>query len=195
MNMGHGVAGRVLQGLATVACVGTIVGCHPMVQPMNVEADLGATDSSWPQPLRPGDPSLGTRIAGHVAVLDFWATWCEPCRETIPKVIRLADAYGPEGLVVVGVHVGRGSESATAFAEDAGIQYPLYTDEDYAFSDRFGARSVPTVLVVAPNGSIVHRSRELDAEVLAAIREQLTHVKNTDTGAADKSTPISPGGA
>lgn len=122
-------------------------------------------------PLRAQDPPLASALEGNVGVIDLWATWCEPCRASIPKVVRLSEAYAGQGLVVAGIHVGAGVETAERYAADAGISYALYADEAFAFSDRVGSRSVPMLLVVDRDGTIVHRTAELDAETLAIVRQ------------------------
>jgi thiol-disulfide isomerase/thioredoxin len=110
-------------------------------------------------------------VAGKVAVIDLWATWCEPCRESIPKVVRLAAAY-PE-VAVIGIHVGEGEETAERFAREANIGYPLFTDPQFAFSDRVGSRNVPTLLIVDKAGRIVHKGTELDKPTLGLVRSLL----------------------
>ena len=119
------------------------------------------------------DAELDALVHGKVAVIDFWATWCEPCRSSIPKIVRLSDAFVHEDLVVVGIHVGAGVESAERFAADAQIRYPLFADPQLVFSDRVGSRSVPTLLVVDKRGRIVRRGTELDAPALALVRTLL----------------------
>ncbi|MCR9160223.1 MAG: TlpA family protein disulfide reductase [Nannocystaceae bacterium] len=122
------------------------------------------------EPLHPGDPPLSAQVGGHVVVIDLWATWCAPCRESMPKVARLADAYAGTDLVVVGVHVGPSVQGAVRFAEEAGIDYPMHIDPEYAFTDAVGGRSVPLMLVVDREGVIVHRTHALDHETLAIVR-------------------------
>ncbi len=122
------------------------------------------------KPLRTGDSLLSAQVEGRVVVIDLWATWCEPCRESMPKVARLAEAYAATDLVVVGIHVGPSAEGAVRFAEEAGIEYPMHIDPDYAFTDAVGGRSVPLMLVVDREGVIVHRTHELDHETLAIVR-------------------------
>jgi cytochrome c biogenesis protein CcmG, thiol:disulfide interchange protein DsbE len=122
--------------------------------------------------LQPGDMPLESRIAGRVAVIDFWATWCEPCRTSIPKVVGFAQEHAQE-LVVVGVHVGHGFADALDFASEAGIAYPLYADPDLRLSGRLGASKVPTVVVLDRNGNAVHRATEIDDAVERAVRDAL----------------------
>jgi thiol-disulfide isomerase/thioredoxin len=117
---------------------------------------------------------LDALVEGKVAVIDLWATWCEPCRDSIPKMVRLAAAYAEADLVVVGVHVGAGVDTAQRYAEDARIGYPLFADPQFVFSDRVGSRSVPTLLVVDRSGRIVHRGTELDPPTLTLIRSLLS---------------------
>lgn len=143
-------------------------------------ADAGGVSEATPLPsdaglqrIGEGEGSLGKLVAGKVAVIDLWATWCEPCRETIPKVVRLHAAYAQSDLVVVGIHVGDGADGAAGFAADAGMEYPQFADRDFAFSDLVGSREVPTLLVVDRQGTIVHRASELNSEVLALVRELL----------------------
>ncbi len=141
----------------------------PPAEPTQVEpAPLPSLEGVTP--LRVQDPALEASLEGKVAVIDLWATWCEPCRASIPKVVRLSQAYPPEKLVVAGIHVGAGVETAERYAADAGISYALYADEAFAFSDRVGSRSVPMLLVVDAGGMIVHRTSELDAQTLAIVR-------------------------
>lgn len=114
-------------------------------------------------------PSFAALVKGHVVVVDFWATWCEPCRESIPKVIDYARRVAPSGVVVVGVHVGDGHEDARRFAAEAGIDYPLFADPEYRLSGAFGASRVPTVVVLGRNGEVVARAAHVDATIEAAV--------------------------
>ncbi len=124
-------------------------------------------------PLKAGEPPLSEQIRGNVAIIDLWATWCEPCRESMPKVGRLAQAYADTDLVVVGVHVGPSVDNALRFAQEAGIDYPMHIDPDFVFTDAVGSRSVPLLLVVDRDGTLVHRTHELDHQTLELVRRLL----------------------
>jgi cytochrome c biogenesis protein CcmG/thiol:disulfide interchange protein DsbE len=118
--------------------------------------------------------SLQSVTQGKVAVVDLWATWCEPCKETLPKLERLSNAYGPAGLLVLGVNVGEENFAAVKdFAAKVPVTYSLYFDPSFAFVDSLGATKVPTLLVLDRSGRIVHRSAALDEQTLQVIRAQL----------------------
>jgi thiol-disulfide isomerase/thioredoxin len=113
--------------------------------------------------------TIADRILGHPAVIDFWASWCKQCVTSVPKVERLAGAFDGTGLVVVGIAVGDSAAVARATAARLGIAYPIYVDPDLSISERVGATDIPLLLVVDASGKIVHRSRTVDRETLAAI--------------------------
>lgn len=88
----------------------------------------------------------------------------------MPKVARLAQAYANTDLVVAGIHVGPTAANAVRFASEAGIEYPMHIDPEFQFTDAVGSRSVPLLLVVDREGTVVHRTHELDHETLELVR-------------------------
>ena len=155
-----------------------LAGCTPegrAPEPPSGDDDVAVAPGPLPsldavKPLTQGAQTLAAQVPGKVVVLDLWATWCAPCRESMPKVARLAEAYAETDLVVAGIHVGPSVEGAARFAAEAGVDYPMHIDPDYAFTDAVGGRSVPLLLVVDRDGTIVHRTHELDAQTLAIVR-------------------------
>jgi peroxiredoxin len=98
-------------------------------------------------------------LKGNVILLDFWATWCPPCRVEIPGFVGLYNTYKSRGLVVVGVSVDDSTEDVRKFIERYGMNYPVlmgYEREDLkqAFAPMPG---FPTTFVIARDGSICSR--------------------------------------
>jgi thiol-disulfide isomerase/thioredoxin len=116
---------------------------------------------------------VAERLRGKVAVLDFWASWCDDCRKTIPQVVRLNAGYVRNGLVVIGVNAGEAAPDAKRSATDFGIPYDIALDPELAFSNAVGAVALPTLLVIDRDGRIVHRAKHIDEETLAVIRSLL----------------------
>jgi thiol-disulfide isomerase/thioredoxin len=101
-----------------------------------------------------GNPIRLKDYQGQVLVVDFWATWCGPCRLEIPHLIALQDEYGGRGFQVIGVAVGDREESVRLFSEQVGINYPTAMGNDAAVEAFGGFTAIPTTFVVAPDGSI-----------------------------------------
>lgn len=96
---------------------------------------------------------------GNVIIIDFWATWCGPCRRGIPEFIELQDEYGEDKLTILGISVDQGDLSVVpAFAEKYGINYPvLFANDDVQY--KYGPiRSIPTAYIVDREGKVRDRA-------------------------------------
>jgi thiol-disulfide isomerase/thioredoxin len=93
---------------------------------------------------------------GKVVILDFWATWCPPCRAEIPGFIALQKQYAAQGLTVVGVSLDTdGASVVKAFVKKAGMNYPIVLGDEKIASDYGGITAIPTTFVLDRNGNIV----------------------------------------
>jgi thiol-disulfide isomerase/thioredoxin len=102
-----------------------------------------------------------SQYRGHPVVLDFWATWCPPCRHQIPELKKLYSKYHKSrGLVVLGIACdtvqGDGVRSVRPFVREFDISYPILLAETQVL-DSFGVEALPTTLFLGPDGSIVGR--------------------------------------
>jgi cytochrome c biogenesis protein CcmG, thiol:disulfide interchange protein DsbE len=113
-------------------------------------------------------------LRGRVAVVSFWATWCDACVGEIDALKRLqAQAAARRDAVVVGVAVGETRETVAAFARERGLPYAQLVDTDFRLADALGESRVPATLVVDRRGRIVFRGGALDPAGLAAFRSAL----------------------
>ena len=114
---------------------------------------------------------------GKVVVLDFWATWCPPCRAEIPGFIELQKKYQAQGLAVIGVSVDQaGAETVRAFAEKLGINYPVVLTDTKTVDAYGGVDRLPTTFVVDRSGRIVKQhlgfteKSEIEAEIKSLLK-------------------------
>lgn len=101
---------------------------------------------------------------GYV-LLDFWASWCGPCREKIPEVIRLYDSFAPKGLKVLGVTVQDKPENSLAAMAKLGVNYDQIFDLDGILCSKFPFAGIPHFFLLDPKGAIVcegHSLREFE---------------------------------
>lgn len=96
--------------------------------------------------------------AGEVVVINFWATWCPPCRAEIPAFVNLQDALRDEGVLFVGVSLDdEGAEVVKPFADARSINYPILL-EGHSVAARFGGvYALPTTILIDRDGMIRFR--------------------------------------
>lgn len=100
-----------------------------------------------------GDTVRLSELRGQPLVLNFWATWCGPCRAEMPALLRLEAAYAGRAQVI-GVNQGESAATITAFATELAIDYPLLIDRNHAINRQYGVRGLPTTLFIDADGII-----------------------------------------
>jgi len=98
-------------------------------------------------------------LRGKVVLVEFWATWCPPCRESIPDLHSLHDKYKDRGLAVVAISLDKGADAASAvgsFMKEHAIRYPVLMD-DGKTSQSYGVTSIPALFLIDKDGRIVKR--------------------------------------
>lgn len=87
-------------------------------------------------------------LDGKVVLLDFWGTWCLPCRKAVPRLKKLQERYADQGLVVIGVHTARGSGRMDAFVDELRIRYPVAVDRGGRTGVAFDVESFPSYYLI-----------------------------------------------
>jgi peroxiredoxin len=112
-------------------------------------------------------------LAGKPLLINFWATWCAPCRLEMPELEAISRDYADTGLVVVGVNQEEASAQVQPFVDELDLSFPILMDLDGDMSDAYGAFLLPMSIFVNPQGQVtaVHRgilTRDLADEYLRA---------------------------
>ena len=139
-----------------------------------IERPTLAPEFQFPAP----DGTFGdlSQYRGKVLIVNFWASWCIPCRKELPSMNRAWAKFKNEPIAMLAINVGDDRDAVLAFVEDFPIDFDLLLDRDGRVSQRWEVNAMPTTFVVNPGGELVYKiigSREWDdAGIMQLVRDQ-----------------------
>jgi cytochrome c biogenesis protein CcmG, thiol:disulfide interchange protein DsbE len=151
---------RAIQVCVFLALVGAAAGCTPKGGP-GAAAALPATDHplsgspapGFSLPARGGASASLHEHSGKVVLVDFWATWCEPCRASFPRYQALLDRYSGR-VAVLGISEDDEEQGIDRFAEETGVGFPLAWDGDKSVAQRYQISGMPTLFIIDQQGLV-----------------------------------------
>jgi len=130
-------------------------------------------------------------LRGKAVLLNFWATWCGPCKIETPWLVELQNQYGHDGLQVVGVEMGDDSkDEIVKFAKDMGVNYPVLIGKEKVGEDYGGVPALPETFFIGRDGKIVDKIIGLKGK--GEIEDSIKKALDTQAGAATASTANAP---
>lgn len=114
---------------------------------------------------------------GKVVIVNFWATWCPPCRFELPSMENLWQAVQNKDVVMLAINIGEDADTIFTFTTDYPVTFPLLMDLDSSVLQQYPVLGVPTSFVIDPKGRIIYRAvgtREWDDK---AIIQQILSLK------------------
>ena len=133
---------------------------------VNGSAEVGQAAPEFALPDMSGQPVSLQDYAGEVVLINFWASWCGPCREEMPLLDQLSERYGPMGFTMLGVNVEEDSSLADRFLTGTPVSFPILYDRENAVSELYDVIAMPTTVLVDRQGNIrfVHHGYEAGNE-------------------------------
>jgi peroxiredoxin len=122
-----------------------------------------------------GHPMQLSDYRGKVVVLDFWATWCEPCKEEIPQLVDLQNRYGAQGLQVLGISMDDSEDPVREFQQKYKMNYPIAVGTSQVADEYGGVLGLPITFVIDKQGQIV--SRHIGATAPAVFEEEIKRLQ------------------
>lgn len=92
-------------------------------------------------------------LKGKVVVLDFWATWCGPCKASMPMIERLHKKFGASGVVVIGASIDEPTATSAKYVKSNGFTYNFITEQN-ALSKKLGIEGIPVLMVIDRSGKV-----------------------------------------
>jgi thiol-disulfide isomerase/thioredoxin len=117
---------------------------------------VGSAAPDWTLKNPAGQAFTLSQLRGKVVLLDFWATWCGPCKVAMPKVQKLHERYQGKPVVVLGINTWERSDAA-AYMKKNKFTYELLLNGDRV-AEAYGVRGIPTFYIIGPDGKILHAS-------------------------------------
>ena len=94
------------------------------------------------------------KLHGKVVLIDFWATWCPPCRGEVPHVVEAYKKFHDKGFEIIGISLDKSKEALVNFTKENGMTWPQYLDADNGISEKNGIESIPTMWLIDKQGRL-----------------------------------------
>jgi peroxiredoxin len=110
-------------------------------------------------PARDGGNVRLSDLRGQVVMINFWATWCGPCRQEMPLLQQIQAKYEPLGFTLVGINVEPDSAAAITWLKQVSVSFPILFDQKNVVAEQFGVQGMPSSVFVDRAGNVryVHR--------------------------------------
>jgi thiol-disulfide isomerase/thioredoxin len=163
-----------LLSFVSVVSAGLASAGDPFVSLKMSRLPAGSTAAPFELTTLDGKVVKSSELTGKVVLVNFWATWCGPCKEEMPSLARLQKQLDPAQFALLTVTTDLQRQGIAHFLSQLGVDLPVLFDEDQDVSRSFMVRGLPTTIVIARDGTLVGRAvgpRAWDGpEAVAAMR-------------------------
>ena len=156
-----------------VLCTAVLLGVLMAGDALAALPRIGEAAPAFSLPTLAGRSIRLSALRGKVVFLDFWASWCVPCRDEFPVLQRLHERYRERGLRVVGVTVDQDASNARGFLDRARARFLILHDANREVAEKYSPPSMPTSFVIDREGILRHINRGFEASDAAKFDRQI----------------------
>jgi len=132
-----------------------LAGCIALLAPLSASAvEEGKPAPDFTLKSLAGNNLKLSEMTGNVVLINFWASWCGPCREEMPLLNALHNKYEPLGFSVLGINVEENVDAARGFMKDFPVDFPVLLDNANQVSKQYKVIAMPTTVVVDRDGNV-----------------------------------------
>jgi thiol-disulfide isomerase/thioredoxin len=162
---------RIRLGIGRAGLVALLAGALPAAAAVAEGAPAPAIVAA---PLRAGEPPVSLAgLKGRVVYVDFWASWCVPCRSSMPVLDGLARRFGARGFSVVGVNKDTSPADAERFLRRVPVAFSLVSDADDAIARAFDVKAMPSGYLIDRGGVVRAVHRGFTPETAAVLEREI----------------------
>ena len=136
-------------------------------------AGIGETAPAFALPTASGDTVALDKLRGRVVYVDFWASWCAPCRRSFPWMNEMQQKYGARGFTIVGINVDKRRADAERFLQQTPAAFTVVYDEAGASPAAFAVKGMPSSYLIDVQGKVVEAENGFHDERKAALEERI----------------------
>jgi len=122
-----------------------------------------------------------SKYRGQVVLLDFWATWCPPCRAGMPHNMKLQESYGPKGFAVLGLSLDKNPEDVDEYLEREPVNFPMMILDDATRQAYGGIPTVPYAVLIDRSGRIRQKKMGFSQEIAENMERAIARLVNEGT--------------
>jgi len=147
--------------------------CLPFTLPADTLNPTPAPDFSLNRLMVDNEKIKLSDLKGKVVYLDFWATWCAPCRKSFPWMEEIHKRYQNDGLVIVAVSVDGKQDVAEKFVKDTGVTFITAIDDSKKTAKTYNLRAMPSSYLIGRDGSIISSHLGFRTSKTAAVEAEI----------------------
>ena len=118
-------------------------------------------------------PATLDSLRGKVALVDFWASWCEPCRKSFPWMKSMYERYAAKGFTIVAINLDKDRDKADAFLQEFSAPFTVAFDPNGKTAEAYGVKAMPTSFLIAPDGKLLETHAGFDAKRAALLEKKI----------------------
>lgn len=134
---------------------------------------IGTAAPEFTLPTRTGPPATLQDFRGKVVLVDFWASWCGPCRQSFPWMSSMIDKYAAQGLVIVSIDLDKNREAADEFLAKYRPPFIVAFDPAGRTAEAFDVDAMPSSFIVSRDGRIVYAHQGFELAKANSIENQI----------------------
>lgn len=153
--------------------VKTLAACLLLAATLQVQADISGPAPDFTLKSRGGENIKLSELRGQVVMINFWASWCGPCRQEMPLLEQIYQHYQPMGFTLLGINVEEDSAAADKVLKEIPVSFPVLYDNRNRVSESYQVRAMPSTVLIDRDGQVRYLHQGYKSGYEDAYQEQV----------------------